>query len=59
MFTTLIISNILSSPAVPIIKDILKVYIPPRTNPSSHDMAVLEIPEIDMSDELRPICLPM
>ena len=36
-----------------------KIYIPGKIGNSAHEMALLEFDEIEFTDDLRPICLPM
>jgi len=42
-----------------IIAHVEKVYIPPKHLSSDHDIAIIEIREVEFTTELRPICLPI
>jgi len=41
-----------------IIRDILKLHVPPAKN-GAHDLALVEIREIVLTNNFRPICLPL
>ena len=36
-----------------------RVHIPSAIHKSSHDLSVLELEEVEFTNNLRPICLPM